>query len=86
MKRTLNLELPADVLLAAHLTLDEVRTELAIALFGLERLSVGRAAELAGMPLGDFLTMLATRKMGPHMNAEDALRDAEMLAGLRLAS
>ena len=41
MSRTLNLELPAEVLLAARMTLDEVRTELAISLFPLERLSMG---------------------------------------------
>ncbi len=86
MNRTMTLELPADVLLAARMTLEEVRTELAIALFRLERLSVGRAAELAGMPLGDFLTTLAARKLGPHMDAEDALKDAAMLADMRLVS
>lgn len=86
MSRTVNLELPADVLLNAHLTVDDARLELAIALFGRGRLSLGRAAELAGMPLDDFLTLLAARKMGPCMDADEALRDAAMLADLRLAS
>ncbi len=85
MNRTLNLELPAELLSAAHMTLDEVRVELAIALFRLERLSIGRAAELAGMPLGDFLTLLASRKMGLHMDVDEALRDAATLADLRNA-
>ncbi len=80
---TLNLELPADALLAAHMTLEDVRIELAITLFRQERLSVGRAAELAAVPLGDFLTLLAARKLGPCSDAETALKDAAMLAGLR---
>jgi predicted HTH domain antitoxin len=86
MNRMLNLEIPAEVLTAAHMSLDEVRVELAITLFRRERLSVGRAAELAKMPLGDFLTVLAARKIGPHMDADEAMRDAAMLAEMRLAS
>lgn len=86
MSATLTLELPADVLVAARMTLDEVKTELAVALFQLERLSLGRAAELAGVPTGQFLNILAARKLGPHMDAEEALKDAAMLAEMRRAS
>ena len=86
MSATLTLELPADMLLAARMTVDDVKTELAVALFGLERLSLGRAAELAGVPTGQFLNILAARNLGPHMDADDALKDAAMLADLRRAS
>ena len=75
-----------NVLLAARITVDEVKTELAVALFRLERFSLGRAAELAGVPTGQFLNILAARKLGPHMDADEALKDAAMLAEMRRAS
>jgi predicted HTH domain antitoxin len=86
MNSTLSLNLPADLLQSARMTLDEVRVELAIALFRGERLSMGRAAELAGLPVGDFQGCLAARRIGPHYDADDALQDAATLAKLRSSS
>ena len=83
MNGTQSLELPAELLYSARMTLEEVRLELAILLFRLERISMGRAAGFAGMAAGDFLTCLAARKMGPHYEVEDALKDAALLAELR---
>jgi predicted HTH domain antitoxin len=83
MNATLSLNLPVDLLQSARMTLDEVRLELAIALFRLDRLSMGRAAELAGLPVADFQGCLSARRVGPHYGVEDALTDAAMLAQLR---
>ena len=65
------------------MTVQEAKLELAIALFSRERLSMGKAAELAGMPLGRFQLQLAARQIGPHYSVEDALEDSATLATLR---
>lgn len=83
MNATLTMDLPADLLQSARMSLDEVRVELAIALFRRERLSMGRAAELAGLHVGDFQGCLAARRIGPHYDVADALEDAATLAELR---
>lgn len=86
MNATLSLNLPADLLQSARMSLDELRMELAIALFRQERLSMGRAAELAGLSVGDFQGCLGARKIGPHYDESDALQDAATLAALRSES
>ena len=86
MSATLSLDLPEDVLQSARLTVDEARLELAIALFAAQRLSMGKAAEFARMPVGQFQGMLASRRIGPHYDSNDALLDASTLARLRSAS
>lgn len=86
MNATLSLDLPADLLQSARMSLEDVRLELAVALFRLERLSLGRAAELAGLPVGDFQGCLAARHVGPHYGVDDALEDASTLAALRSKS
>ncbi len=83
MNTPLSLNLPADLLQSARMTLDEVRLELAITLFRLEKLSMGRAAELAGVPVADFQSCLALRQIGPHYDVQDALADAALLQQLR---
>ena len=83
MNAPLRLDLPADLLQSVRMTLDDVRLELAIALYRLDRLSMGRAAEVAAMPVGHFQTYLAARHVGPHYDVSDALDDAATLAALR---
>ncbi|MFM2176375.1 MAG: hypothetical protein RL015_473 [Verrucomicrobiota bacterium] len=83
MNATLSLDLPADLLQSARMTLDDVRLELAIALFRAERLSMGRAAELAGLAVADFQGCLASRRIGAHYDVDDALQDVATLAKLR---
>lgn len=85
MTATLTLDLPEDVLQSARLTMEEARLELAIALFAAQRLAMGKAAEFAKLPVGQFQAMLAARHIGPHYDRHDALRDAATLAGLRPA-
>lgn len=82
MNASLSLDVPADMLQSARMTLEDVRLELAVALFRLERLSMGRAAEFAGLAVGDFQGCLAARRVGPHYGVSDALDDAATLATL----
>ena len=85
MSATLSLEIPRDVLESARMTLADAKVELAIALFAANRLSLGKAAELAGLPVAEFQMHLGTRHLGPHYDLDEAREDRETLAGLRRA-
>ena len=54
MSATKTLEIPESILDSAHLTIDEVKVELAVALYAQRRLGIGKARELAGMTLWEF--------------------------------
>lgn len=82
MNATLSLDIPAEALASARMTLDDLRLELAILLFRLDRLSMGKAAEFAQLPVGVFQNQLAARKVGAHYDVDDALEDADTLAKL----
>ena len=86
MNGMISLQLPADVLNAAGMTLDELRLEMAIHLFEQRRLSLGRAARLAGMEKGDFVPLLGQRQISIFGDEEQMVKDAEMLSQLRLSA
>ena len=60
----------------------KLRAELAIHLYEQGRLSVGKAHELAGLPLWEFRQILGTRRIAPHFDTADLDRDLESLRGL----
>ena len=80
---TLSFEIPSDILESARMTLNDARVELAIALFATGKLAMGKAAELARLPVGEFQMFLGARHIGPHYDAADAAEDAQTLAALR---
>ena len=86
MPATLTMDLPEDVLQTARMTVDEARVELAVSLFASQRLSMGKAAEFAGLPVAHFMGTLAARHIGPHYDRHEALSDAATLARLCAAS
>lgn len=79
---TAHLMIPDDVLDSARLTIDEMRTELAVHLYASGRLSIGKSHELAGLSLWEFRQILASRRISPHFDSEDLARDLETLHGL----
>jgi predicted HTH domain antitoxin len=83
MAATMNIEIPADVLESARMTVQDAKLELAIALFCRGRLSMGKAAELAEMSVSQFQLQLGARQIGPHYSVEDALGDSAALAAYR---
>jgi predicted HTH domain antitoxin len=85
MNAVMTVELPADVMESARISAEEVRLEIAVALFRVERLSLGRAAELAGLSVQTFLEILRLRRIGVHYGVEDALEDARTLAAYSAA-
>ena len=52
------LEIPLEILLATKMSLPELKIELAIALFQQEKLSFGKARELAGVDFWTFQQLL----------------------------
>lgn len=85
MTATHHLDVPADLLQSACMTLDDVRLELAVLFYQSGRISLGRAAAFAGVPLGRFLDVLADHHISPHVGPDESLQDAAMLATLRAA-
>ena len=85
MAASCTLELPAGLLEAAHMTAADAKLELALALFARRKLSLGKAAELAGLSVADFQMQMGTRKLPPHYGPDDAAEDAETFASLRSA-
>jgi predicted HTH domain antitoxin len=77
------LTLPDDLLESTKLTQAELQAELALALFQRERLTLGQAALLAGLPQLDFQRLLASRQIPLHYDLEameEDLRRAKRLS------
>ena len=83
MPATLSFDIPSDVLESARMTVRDAKLELAIALFSRGRLSMGKAAELAGLSAGQFQLHLGSRNVGAHYDVEDAMEDKAILAAAR---
>jgi len=56
----------------------------ALELFREERVSLGRAAELAGMGVEEFMEFSAQRQMPLHYTADDLADDRDTVARLKL--
>ncbi len=82
MQQLIQLDIPQTVLDSARLTVREVKTELAVHLYALGRLSIGKAHELAGMSLWEFRQLLASRRIGPHYDVEELEQDFAVLREL----
>ncbi|CAA9316695.1 MAG: hypothetical protein AVDCRST_MAG89-1439 [uncultured Gemmatimonadetes bacterium] len=66
---------PDEVLAAAGLTDSNLATELAVVLYEREKLSLGRAAEVAGMSKWVFNDLLAERNIPMHYDERELARD-----------
>jgi predicted HTH domain antitoxin len=78
------LTLPDELLQSTKLTQAELQAELAVALFQRERLTLGQAALLAGLPQLDFQRLLASRQIPLHYGLEamgQDLQRAKRLSG-----
>ncbi|MEA3345491.1 MAG: UPF0175 family protein [Chloroflexota bacterium] len=73
------LEVPQDILDSARLTTSELKVEIAIYLYAQDRLSIGKARELAGMSLWEFRQLLASRRISPHYEMVDLDEDMAVL-------
>ena len=55
--------------LATHMTREELAREIALHLFSIGKLSMGKAADVAEMRYWDFLLLAASHGLGPHYGA-----------------
>jgi predicted HTH domain antitoxin len=76
------LEIPQEILDSARLTVDELKTEIAVSLYAQGRLSIGKARELAGMSLWEFRQLLSSRRISPHYDVADFEEDVATLREL----
>lgn len=71
-----------DILESAHLTEAEVRSDIAIALFARDRLTLAQAARLANLPQLDFQALLAERRIPIHYDVVEFEEDLRTLQRL----
>lgn len=76
------LEIPQVVLDAAQMNVHDVRRELALTLYAQQRLSLGKACELAGLTLWEFRQWLAMRRIEAHYDTADLQEDMTTLRDL----
>ena len=79
---TVTLELPGDVLSATRLTKSEIKIELAVHLFEQNKLSFGKARELAGMDVWQFQRLLGARNIPIHYDIDEYEEDLDTLRRL----
>jgi len=82
MSSTVSIEIPREVIHAARLKPEELKRELAVLLFQQERLSFGKAREMAGMTVWAFQHLLASRDIPVHYSLEDYEEDLSTLKEL----
>ena len=82
MSSTVSFEIPREILHASRLTAEELRRELALHLFEQDKLSFGKARELAEMSVWDFQQLLESRGISVHYDVESYENDRETLSEL----
>lgn len=75
--------IPNEFLLATRMTAQEIQLELAIALFQQEKLSFGKARELAGLDFWAFQQILGSRGIAPHYDVAELREDMATIDRLR---
>ncbi len=78
----LDQDILADVLHAARLTPQQLRVELAVHLFEQDRLSFGKACQLADMIIWQFMQLLGSRGIPVHYDVAEYEQDLETLKRL----
>jgi len=81
---TVTLEIPEELLPGGRRPMrpEEVRKHLAVGLYAQEEITLGAAAELAGMSYFDFWQYLARFGLGPSYDVEDLEEDVKALKEL----
>jgi predicted HTH domain antitoxin len=82
MAQAAHLDIPQDLLDSSRLSLEDLKQELALALYAQGRLSLGKAREFAGLSLFEFRQLLAFRRIPARYAEEELAEDLETLEEL----
>ncbi len=74
--------IPEEVLLAANISEEDLRKEIALMLFEQQRLSLGQATDLSGLDMLSFQRLLAERNVPLHYDVEEFEADFKTLREL----
>jgi len=74
--------IPDEICKATHLTEKELKQEIALMLFGKDKLTLAQAAKLADMDRLSFQHLLASRKIPVHYGVDDFEHDLKTLKEL----
>jgi predicted HTH domain antitoxin len=74
--------IPDDILQSARMSEAELKLEIAIMLFQQDKISIGKARNLAGMSLLEFQREIAQRGICIHYDVEEFEEDIKTLRGL----
>ncbi len=79
---TVQVEIPAELLQSAGVNKREVAKLIALELFREDAVSLGRAAELCGVPLAEFMDFAAERGAPLHYTIDDLTQDQQLIERL----
>ena len=79
MESTVSIEIPRDVVETTRMTTDELRCELAVYLYQQNKLSFGKAREMAGLTVWSFQQLLSSRGISIHYDLEEYEEDLALL-------
>lgn len=83
-KQTINIDFPSDILLALNETEDElkqrIKIELAVRLYNLQKLTIGKAAQIAGLSRLQFEKILSENEVPiSNLTIDDVIEDPKKL-------
>lgn len=76
------IEIPAEIVHATRMTVQEMKQELALMLFQQNKLSFGKAREMTGLTVWEFQLLLGQRKILVHYDVQDYLADQPAIDAL----
>lgn len=80
--KNVTIELPEEVFNKARIDLksasEEVRRLIALELYRERKISMSRAAEIAGMPLSEFISLSSSKEISIYYTIEDLENDREI--------
>ncbi len=82
MMTTVQVELPGELLQVAGINAQEVSKLLALELFREDAVSLGRAAELCGVALAEFMDFVSEREVPLHYSLDDLAEDRRIIESL----
>jgi len=78
----MSLTIPDEILFATRMSEEEMRQEIAVLLFQKNKLTLGKASEMAGLTREQFQNLIASRNIPIHYTVADLKQDIDSLSHL----